>query len=599
MAPKQTAPKPSDTQQASFADPKWFGDFLSAYKSGKAQCFILHLNVRDYAVPGLRLTPYLTQKLSKREVIAVYNRSEGISFPLPSHREQFMTVLGLGQDTQQAAANPALAALGMGGPVNNAPAELPTSPSSALPLLERLLRSTCKATVIIEMAEKIVPAADVAAMSPDDRTILVTLERWGTDKSIEQSGNFVFLQTNNLASLHSDLRSASAGYTALEVPLPDRANRRTFIDWHLDGNEVNGMELSAEELANSTAGLSLVHIENIFLTAKLEGSLTRRLVRKEKAAIIETEYAGLLEVMDPIGGFEVVGGMQHIKDWVKERIVTPARENRTQDLPKGVLWVGPPGTGKTFFIKALAKELGWNAVALNLENILGGIVGTSERNLARALAVIKSLAPVMVFMDEIDQSDVSSRGNGSGNPVAKNLFSMMLRFMSDPDNRGSVLFNMASNRPDLVDAAFMRFGRVDAIIPMLLGDKTERIGAIGTQVSGQGATIAADALDYLAQGTDLYSNADIEAVVSKSRLIAAAGARKELCLPDVTRALRTLRPATVKNAEWYTNLAIDACNDTDLLPARYAEALNDRVKLKEQIEAQAPAETRRRGAREL
>ena len=197
-------------------------------------------------------------------------------------------------------------------------------------------------------------------------------------------------------------------------------------------------------------------------------------MRAEKTALIAQEYAGLLEMMDPTNGFEIVGGMEQLKAWAQAEIIRPVRENRLKDMPQGVIFVGPPGTGKTFFVKALGKEIGFNAVALNMQNILGGIVGTSERNLARALSVVKSLSPVLVFMDELDQSDVSARGNNSGNPVAKNLFSQLLQFLGDPRNRGRVVFFGASNRPDLMDDALLRFGRIDAIIPVLLPEQTER-----------------------------------------------------------------------------------------------------------------------------
>src|SRR2546430_1406071 len=73
----------------------------------------------------------------------------------------------------------------------------------------------------------------------------------------------------------------------------------------------------------------------------------------------------------------------------------------------------------------------FNYLHLNLENILGSLVGESERKLKAFFKFCKALAPIIVFVDEIDQSDISRRGNNSGNPVAANLFSAVLRFMSD------------------------------------------------------------------------------------------------------------------------------------------------------------------------
>ena len=211
-------------------------------------------------------------------------------------------------------------------------------------------------------------------------------------------------------------------------------------------------------------------------------------------------------------------------------------------MPQGVIFVGPPGTGKTFFVKALGKEIGFNAVALNMQNILGGIVGTSERNLARALSVVKSLSPVLVFMDELDQSDVSARGNNSGNPVAKNLFSQLLQFLGDPSNRGRVVFFGASNRPDLMDDALLRFGRIDAIIPVLLPEEPERLAIAQATARSLGFTITAAAAEFIAVDSDKYSAADVAQVVIKASKIVKRTSNDPTILTDTRPSCRSHAP---------------------------------------------------------
>ena len=104
-------------------------------------------------------------------------------------------------------------------------------------------------------------------------------------------------------------------------------------------------------------------------------------------------------------------------------------------------------THKTYFVKALAREIGFNAVALNMQNILGGIVGTSERNLARALSVVKSLAPVLVFMDELDQSDVSARGNTSATPSPRTCSTSFCSSWATPPTAGKSSFSGPATAP--------------------------------------------------------------------------------------------------------------------------------------------------------
>ena len=372
------------------------------------------------------------------------------------------------------------------------------------------------------------------------------------------------------------------------MPLPDRVARQAFIEWYLE-TQPSTSELGTDEFANLTAGLSLIHIENILLKAALAGTLTRDLIRAEKTALIAQEYAGLLEMMDPTNGFEIVGGMEQLKSWAEAEIIRPVRENRLRDMPQGVIFVGPPGTGKTFFVKALGKEIGFNAVALNMQNILGGIVGTSERNLARALSVVKSLSPVLVFMDELDQSDVSARGNSSGNPVAKNLFSQLLQFLGDPGNRGRVVFFGASNRPDLMDDALLRFGRIDAIIPVLLPEQIEREAIAQATARSLTFDITYQALQLIASNSDKYSAADVAQVVIKASKVARRSGLDTIDHATALHALSTLKPATPAKADYFTMLAVQACNDTELLPPRYAALLDDRGKLQETIQSVSAA----------
>ena len=582
-----------------FPDPLFWLACKSALMSGSTQAIILHLNTRDYALPGKFLVPFLTGRLATRDIVAIYNRSSGVRFPIPTMEQKAKDLLGL-EKPVQTNANPAFAALAAVTGQQSAPAfDWPKAPAAALALLEKLMLADAKVTVILEYAETLLPAADLPMMSPDDRNLLVTLLRWGTDPTLNAAGNFAFLLVQNLTDLHPALRAGSSGYYAIEVPLPDREARKNFIEWYLETQPIES-EIGTDEFANLTAGLSLIHIENILLKAALAGRLTRDLVRAEKTALIAQEYAGLLEMMDPTNGFEIVGGMEQLKAWAEAEIIRPVRENRLRDMPQGVIFVGPPGTGKTFFVKALGKEIGFNAVALNMQNILGGIVGTSERNLARALSVVKSLSPVLVFMDELDQSDVSARGNNSGNPVAKNLFSQLLQFLGDPSNRGRVVFFGASNRPDLMDDALLRFGRIDAIIPVLLPEEPERLAIAQATARSLGFIITAAAAEFIAVDSDKYSAADVAQVVIKaSKIVKRTSNDPTILTAHAQAAARTLRPATPAKADYFTMLAVQACNDTELLPPRYAALLDDRGKLQETIQSQEPTAGAGRSRREL
>jgi transitional endoplasmic reticulum ATPase len=464
--------------------------------------------------------------------------------------------------------------------------------------LEKLLRSELSTAVIVTFAEHVCPAQDTATMAPDDRAAQIVLRTWGTDKVIKDRGNVVFLVTELLTDLSPAIRSASACWHAIDLPLPQADARERFIQAYLDSWRLP-LEMTVPELARATAGLSLVHIENIFLQADACGTLTWDLVRMAKAQIISSEYAGLLTIMEPTYGFEAVGGMEPLKNWARTEVMAPVRAGRVNDVPGGVLFVGPPGTGKSHFVRALAKEVGFNAVALNLEKIMSKWQGQSERDMARALGVVKSLSPVMLFMDELDQSEGASRGQNSGSPRGKNIFNQLLQFLADPENRGRVIFFGASNRPDLIDPALMRFGRIDAIIPVMLPNRTERLAVAQAAARSQGMTLIGDAALALADGSDRYSCADMAALVTKARKAAIRADRVTIGVEQARVALATIRPATLKQAAYYEALALDACNDTELLPAEYAQRLDDRGALQKEINAAQVEEPMPRRKREL
>ena len=138
--------------------------------SGSTQAIILHLNTRDYALPGKFLVPFLTGRLATRDIVAIYNRSSGIRFPMPTMEQKAKDLLGLDKPTQ-APANPAFAALAAVTGQQSAPAfEWPKAPSAALALLEKLMLTDARVTVILEYAETLLPAAELPMMAPTTAT---------------------------------------------------------------------------------------------------------------------------------------------------------------------------------------------------------------------------------------------------------------------------------------------------------------------------------------------------------------------------------------------------------------------------------------------
>ncbi|MGH2480957.1 MAG: AAA family ATPase, partial [Ktedonobacteraceae bacterium] len=410
--------------------------------ASEAHCFTLYGDVNGLAYENMSHRGYLISQLSAaRSVILCYDVARGITFPDEAMRETALALLQKTPDTEAAEEiDPMTRALaGITGDEQDQKPKDPfgvDKPLKALRIIERLLQADGaqkQIAVIVDHVDAILPPMSKATMQPDQSIMLVMLQIWAMDTRLAARDIPIFLLTRRLEELHPDLRRSSSGIKAVEIAYPDYTARAAYLNWYLTrleqrGRAINLVELDREELARVTAGLSLRNLEDVLLLGAKEGGVTRLSVKSYKDQIIASENTETAEMLEPLeGGFSEVGGMEKLKAWFAAEIIQPVRLGALGDVPKGVLLAGPPGTGKTYIVKALAREVGFNAVALNLENILGSLLGESERKLKEFFSFCRSLAPVLVFLDELDQSDVSRRGTNSGNPAAANLFSAMLR----------------------------------------------------------------------------------------------------------------------------------------------------------------------------
>ena len=133
-------------------------------------------------------------------------------------------------------------------------------------------------------------------------------------------------------------------------------------------------------------------------------------------------------------------------------------------MPMGYLLCGPVGTGKTYLVECLAGEAGVPVV--KMKNFRDRWVGSTEGNLEKIFGLLHALGRCIVFIDEADQA-LGSRDSGSGDSgISGRVYSMMAKEMSNTENRGRILWILASSRPDLIEVDLKRPGRVDVKIPL-------------------------------------------------------------------------------------------------------------------------------------
>ncbi|MHB8619407.1 MAG: ATP-binding protein [Chloroflexota bacterium] len=569
--------------------------------------FLLTGNTRDYASGSYPvLLPEFLERLLCADFgcVAFYNRATGLSFPLrratdvnPGHEDEFLKRAGMAV---------APATLGQTGPSAASSNRLPQEPMRFFPAADRVLRygppedpdaepqpPFRPSALVIEYADTLFPSSPV--LSPEERNSLIFVQRWALDPRVSKANAMIILVGQASSDINQALRAASSKVEHIEVPMPDEAVRLDFVlqmERAGDPPLRLGDGMSVQEFAAKSAGLTLLHMEDIKLRAG-DGEVTQSFVRERKDEIIKSEVGEILASDDPDWGLDDVGGLTEVKTWLDSNIIRPLKQGKRNRVPLGVLLVGPPGTGKTYLVKALAHDAGVNYRELDFGRLLGGIVGTSERNLENVLRVLEASAPCIVFTDEIDQA--LRRGTSGLNPVQDNLFGRMLRWLSEPAHRGRIVVIAATNRPDLLDAALKRAGRFDVKIPILppgLSGRRDALSKLLRRYSPNSPSCEAE-IDGIATRTDGWTPAELELVVVKAVRIAGDNDRDVIAAEDLVQAAQTVSPSTT-DTRYMTDLAIVECNDRSLLPPEYRSRLDNRAQLEADIDQATPALRRAR-----
>ncbi|MCE4604465.1 MAG: AAA family ATPase, partial [Aeropyrum sp.] len=220
--------------------------------------------------------------------------------------------------------------------------------------------------------------------------------------------------------------------------------------------------------------------------------------------------------------------------------------------PKGVLLFGPPGTGKTLLAKAVATESGANFIAVRGPEILSKWVGESEKAIREIFSKARQHAPAVVFFDEID-AIAPTRGTDIGTRVTERIVSQLLTELDGVSELHDVVVIAATNRPDMVDPALLRPGRLEKMIYVPPPDIESRIEILKIHTRKVPLADDVDLLE-IARKTEGYTGADIEALVREASLAALREDinNKHVSLRHFEIALRKVKPSiTPQMIEYY------------------------------------------------
>uniref|UniRef100_A0A5S6Q838 AAA domain-containing protein n=1 Tax=Trichuris muris TaxID=70415 RepID=A0A5S6Q838_TRIMR len=244
--------------------------------------------------------------------------------------------------------------------------------------------------------------------------------------------------------------------------------------------------------------------------------------------------------------FEMIGGLEEEIRSVREVIEMPlAKPEIFQRVgikpPKGVLLYGPPGTGKTLIAKAIASQLKYNFLKIVSSGIIDKYIGQSARVIREMFTYAKQNEPCIIFIDEIDA--IGSKRQPHGNSADREIQRTMLELLHQMDGFNplqKVKVIMATNRPDALDPALLRPGRLDRKIEVPLPNQKARLEILKVHLKNVNKCKSID-LTSIVHMTEGLNGADLRNVVTEAGYNAIRDDRDSITQSDLSRAIRKVR----------------------------------------------------------
>ncbi|MDD5258483.1 MAG: AAA family ATPase [bacterium] len=307
-----------------------------------------------------------------------------------------------------------------------------------------------------------------------------------------------------------------------------------------------------DRIVNNLKGLTLFEAEKALNKVILgEGKLTEEnlgLVLRAKKEIVEKE--GLLEYYIPEEGLTAIGGLNNLKIWLDKRkcMFTRVEEARSYGLqpPKGVLVIGVQGCGKSLFAKTVAKEWGLPLLKLDPGTLYNKYIGESEANLRRALSLTESIAPAVLWIDEIEKGFSYSANTETDAGVSNRIMGTFLSWLQD--KKESVFVVATSNDISMLPPELLRKGRFDEIFFVDLPNDADRIDIFKIHFNRREFDPAKFDLEQLTKASEGFSGAEIEQSII-SALYGAFSQKKELSTEIIMEEIRNTKPLSVTMSE--------------------------------------------------
>ncbi|MGE2832948.1 AAA family ATPase [Mycobacterium sp. SMC-4] len=403
--------------------------------------------------------------------------------------------------------------------------------------------------------------SDIDALLPVPADPVATLILGELRTAVSTRGVAFVATTARPDAVDPRLRSPELCDRELGLSLPDGAVRAQLLETLL--RDVPASDLKLTEIADRTPGFVVADLGALVREAALRAA-ARASENGEDPALRQEDLTGALDVIRPlsrsateevsVGSVTLgdVGDMADTKQALTEAVLWPLQHPETFERlgvqpPRGVLLYGPPGCGKTFVVRALASSGRLSVHAVKGAELMDKWVGSSEKAVRELFQRARDSAPSLVFLDEIDAL-APRRGQSFDSGVTDRVVAAMLTELDGIEPLRDVVVVGATNRPDLIDPALLRPGRLEKLVFVEPPDAEARTQILRT--AGKAVPLVAEGpdavdLESLAAELDGYSAADCVALLREAALTAMRRSidAADVTAADVAKAREAVRPS--------------------------------------------------------